>query len=175
MRTSINVSVEGFDILADIGRVAHLIETLPNTLAQAASDFGEPAVKLAAREARGTLSMSHNKGMRGYSQLDVLAIVRPGTPHAETEIVAVPRGAWHLVEYGARAHEIKVRPRSGFQAMGTQGFRRGAYDKVNHPGTAGTGVWTTAMANAEPVIDEAVQRVFDETVVNPQAAPGGAI
>lgn len=175
MRATINVSVEGFDILADIGRVAHLIETLPDTLAQAASDYGEPAVKLAAREARGTLSMSHNKGMRGYGQLDVLAIVRNGAPHAETEIVAVPRGPWHLVEYGARAHEIKVRPRSGFQAMGTPGVGSGAYDRVHHPGTAGTGAWTQAMAAAEPVIDEAVQRVFDETVVNPSGAPGGAV
>lgn len=161
MRTSINLTVEGFDIASDIERLTELTETIGDTLAQVASDYGEPAVKLAAREARGTLSMSNN---RQASELDTLTIVRPGTPHAETEIVAVPRGAWHLVEYGAKPHKIKVRPRSGAKAMRTPGVGGGFYDAVNHPGTAGQQTWTKAMEAAEPVIDGAVQEAFDAAV-----------
>lgn len=164
MRTTINLSVDGFDIAADIARLQGLTETLPNTLAQVAADYGEPAVKLAAREARGTLSMSHNKGMRGYGELSTLAIVRPGTPHAEAEIVGVPRGAWSLVEYGARPHQIKIRPRTKAKAMPTAGVGGGFYDAVDHPGTAGTGIWTKAMEAAEPVIDDAVLAAWTQAV-----------
>lgn len=161
MRTTINLSSEGFDIASDIERISGLTETLPTTLAQVAADYGEPAVKTAAREARGTLSMSNN---RGASELDTLPIVRPGTPHAEAEIVAVPRGAWHLVEYGAKPHAIKVRPRSGAKAMRVAGRGTGFYDAVQHPGTAGQQTWTRAMEAAEPLIDAAVQDAFDQAV-----------
>lgn len=161
MRTTINLTVSGFDIGADLARFEGLTETIADTLAQVAADYGEPAVLLAAREARGTLSMSNN---RQASELDALAIVRPGAAHAEAEIVAVPRGAWHLVEYGAKPHKIKVRPRTGAKSLRTPGVGGGFYDVVNHPGTAGTQAWTRAMEAAEPVIDRAVQEAFDQAV-----------
>lgn len=169
MRTSLSLTVTGIDIAADIERVNGLTETLPGTLAQVAADYGEPAVKSAAREARGTLSMSNN---RQASELDTLPIVRTGTPHAEAEIVAVPRGAWHLVEYGAKPHKIKTRARSGAKALRTPGVGGGFYDVVNHPGTAGTGAWSKAMEAAEPVIDAAVQEAFDEAVTAASSGEG---
>lgn len=175
MRTSLTLSVEGFDIAADIERLTELTGTIANTLAQVASDYGEPAVKTAAREARGTLSMSRN---RQASELGTLAIVRPGVEHAETEIVAVPRGAWHLVEYGAKPHKIDTKRgyagRAKKKALTTS---YGLFSNVDHPGTAGTGTWTTAMANAEPIIDLAVQDAFDEAVTGGELSgpPAGAV
>jgi hypothetical protein len=161
VRTTISLSSDGFDIASDLERLVALTETLPTTLAQVAADYGEPAVKLAARELRGTLSMSNN---RQASELDTLPVVRSGSPHAEAEIVAVPRGAWALVEYGAKPHKIKVRPRSGSKSLRTPGVGGGFYDAVDHPGTAGTQLWTRAMGVAEPIIDEAVQDAFERAV-----------
>lgn len=169
MRTTINLTVDGFNIASDIQRLTDLSGTIAGTLAQVAADYGEPAVKLAAREARGTLSMSNN---RQASELDTLAIVRPGPEHAEAEIVAVPRGVWALVEYGAKAHKIKVRARSGAKAMRTPGVGGGFYDVVNHPGTAGQHTWTKAMEAAEPVIDDAVTEAWAQAV---QPDTGGAV
>lgn len=164
MRTTLNVSSQGFDIASDVERLTGLTETIADTLAQTAADYGEPAVKTAAREIRGTLSMSNNREAR---ELDTLPIVRTGTAHAEAEIVAVPRGAWALVEYGAKPHQIKVKPRGGKEAMRTPGFGGGFYDVVDHPGTAGQQTWTRAMEAAEPVIDDAVIAAFAEAVDAP--------
>lgn len=166
MRTTIDLTVDGFDIAGDIERIKTVSETICNTLAQVAADYGEPAVKLAAREARGTLSMSNN---RQAGELDTLPIVRPGPTHAEAEIVAVPRGAWALVEYGAKPHRIAVRPRTGSKSLRTPGVGGGFYDVVQHPGTAGQQTWTKAMEAAEPVIDQAVIEAAEQAIVPGEA------
>lgn len=162
MRTTISLSTDGFDIGSELARLVALSGTIASALAQVAADHGEPAMKLAARESRGTLSMSNN---RQASELDTLAIVRPGAEHAEAEIVAVPRGAWHLVEYGAKPHKIKPRSRSLSKALRTPGVGGGFYDTVNHPGTAGIGTWSKAMDKAEPVILDAVTEAWGQAVV----------
>lgn len=162
MRVGLSVSSRGGDLGADLAALRSLAASLPSELAQVAADYGTPAVLLAARERRGTLSMSNNK--KG-NRLDALPIVRPGADHAEAEIVATPRGAWHLVEYGAKAHEIKPKRKYGKRRRaGGLPTPYGVFPKVNHPGTAGSPVWEGAMADAEPVIDDAVQAAFDDAV-----------
>lgn len=150
------------DLAADAAALRSLPDGLADSLAQTAADYGTPAVLLAATARRGTLSMGRNKLA---SRLDALPVVRPGDKHAEAEIVAVPRGAWHLVEYGADAHEISNKRRYG-RRTASHGMPTpyGVFSKVNHPGTAGTAVWEGAMADAEPVIDDAVQAAFDDAV-----------
>lgn len=150
----LNVSAPG-GLSADAEALRALHTTIASDLAKVADDDGDAAVRSAATAIRGTLSMSNNSQA---STLDTLAIQRPGETHAETEIVAVPRGAWHLVEYGARAHTIKPRRRSGRRAMPTT---YGVFSRVHHPGTIGTGVWSQAMEQAEPVIDTAIQAAAD--------------
>lgn len=163
MRVTMSVAAKG-DLGADLAALRSLAASLPSELAQVAADYGTPAVLLAARERRGTLSMSNNaQGQR----LDALPIVRPGGDHAEAEIVATPRGVWHLVEYGAKPHEIRPKRKYGKKrpkAAGGLPTPYGVFPKVNHPGTSGRPIWDGAMADAEPVIDDAVQRAFDDAV-----------
>lgn len=165
MRVRVTVASVGGDPVADLTGMRELARTLPGRLAQVAADYGTPAVLTAARARRGTLSMSRNKL---GSQLDALPIVRDGGEHAEAEIVATPRGAWHLVEYGARPHEIRPKKKRGkrTQQFGGLPTPYGVFAKINHPGTAGTAVWDGAMADAEPVIDQAVTDAFDDAVTS---------
>lgn len=159
MQVTLSVTTQG-DLAAEAAALRSLAEGMLTSFAQTAADYGTPAVLLAAEDRRGTLSMSQNAQAR---RLDALPIVRDGETHAEAEIVAVPRGAWHLVEYGAQAHEIdnkrRYRRRTEKHGMPTP---YGVFSRIDHPGTAPTGVWDQAMADAEPVIDEAVETAFDD-------------
>lgn len=170
MHVSTSVTLSGGDLAADAAGLRALPEGLLTELAQVAADYGTPAVLLAARERRGTLSMSNNKKA---TMLDALPIVRPGEETAEAEIVAVPRGAWHLVEYGAKAHRIDPRrkygARAASRALNVPPY--GIYAAVDHPGTAPNPVWEGAMADAEPVIDEQVQAAWTARI---DTAEGGA-
>ena len=158
------------DLAADAAALRSLPDGLATSLAQTAADYGTPAVLLAASSRRGTLSMGRNKLA---SRLDALPVVREGESHAEAEIVAVPRGAWHLVEYGAKAHTISNKRRYG-RRTASHGMPtpNGVFSTVKHPGTAGEAVWEGAMADAEPVIHEAVQAAFDDAMT--AAVPGAA-
>lgn len=161
MRVGVNVQARR-DLSAVPSELRSVADDIVTPLAQAAADYGTPAVLTAARARRGTLSMSRNK--RG-SQLDALPIVRGGASRAEAEIVAVPRGAWHLVEYGSPPHVITPKRKyGGRRRAGGLPTPYGVRAKVNHPGTAPRPTWEPAMADAEPIIDEAVQRTLDELV-----------
>lgn len=159
MQVATTVTLSGGDLAADAASLRQLPEGLLTELAQVAVDYGTPAVLLAATTRRGTLSMSNNKQA---ARLDALPITRDGEEHAEAEIVAVPRGAWALVEYGAKAHTIdNKRGYGGRRAKKGMPTPYGVYSKVEHPGTTGQAVWEGAMADAEPVIDEQVRAAFD--------------
>lgn len=104
MTTQVRLNVSSSGSVLDAEAARALVTTLATKLAEVASDAGNTAVADAALAARGTLSMSNNKQA---STLSTLPIARPGEMHAEAEIVAVPRGAWYLVEYGGKPHKIR--------------------------------------------------------------------
>lgn len=176
MLLTLSVTSTGIDPAADIARLVALQRTLPGDLAQVAVDVGVRAVLDGARAARGgSLTMSNNKAARG--ELDALPIVRGGGGgSAEAEIQAVPRGAWHLANYGARAHEIlpkkrRTRPKGAPKPKRRKGKSTGnrqralntpygVFAVVQHPGTAGDRSWERGMEAAESAVDRAVQTAF---------------
>ena len=175
MRVSLSVASSGANAVAEIARLTALQSTIATRLATVAADVGTEAILDRAAQIRGSLTMSNNAKGR---TLDALPIVRGGTSHAEAEIQAVPKGAWHLVEYGAAPHVIRPKKRrakkAGAPAAKRGGKRRknralevpgrGVFAEVDHPGTKPTGTWDRAMVGAEDRIDQAVQDEFDAAV-----------
>lgn len=159
MEIGVTVSSDGGVLSADLAALSAVAAGLPGRLANVAAEAGTPALLLAARELRGSLTMSNNK--RG-TRLDVLPIVKDDGASAQAELVAVPRGVWHLSEYGGRGpYEIKPRARSKAKAVATPyGPRR----RVTHPGARGRPVFAAAAARAEEVIDRHVQDAFDSEI-----------
>lgn len=185
MRVSLSVRSNGSDPLDEIRRLTALRETLPRRLAEVAGRVGTPAVLDEARAIRGTLSMSNNAKGR---VLDATPIVRRGVGRSEVEIQATPRGAWTLVNDGAKAHVIRPKKGPGGTVRRTRadaklpkgkngrqakrGKRQpavrtpyGVFAQVNHPGTDGTKAWDRAMAAAEPAIIRAVEAEFEDAVL----------
>ena len=174
MRVSLSVASSGANAVAEIARLTALQSTIATRLATVAADVGADAVLDRAAEIRGSLTMSNNAKGR---TLDALPIVRGGTSHAEAEIQAVPKGAWHLVEYGAKPHVIMPKKRRAKKAgapAAKRGKRRknralsipgyGEFARVMHPPQKATGTWDRAMVGAEDRIDQAVQDEFDAAV-----------
>lgn len=60
-------------------------------------------------------------------------------------------GAWAIAEEGTKAHDIP-RKKKAFKVNKDFVGKR----ELRHPGTAGTRIWSTGLANAAPKVDRAI-------------------
>lgn len=72
-----------------------------------------------------------------------------GYDHAVAKVAPRPQGPWKVMEYGAGAHTITPRRRrKNGRMVFTVGDKTVGARNVNHPGTAGKGIWSRAVAAA---------------------------
>lgn len=89
-----------------------------------------------------------NMGRRGVKLNVVYKTFGANTPSVHCEVMAVPPGAWKIVEHGTRPHKIP-RDRRGKQKV--LKFPDGGFARsVQHPGSRGKQPWSKAKAVVAP-------------------------
>jgi len=136
------------------------VGALERSLRAANRDVGRELAKVArkaqldaAKAARGSLTLS-GMGVR----LGVRARTFAGASTVTVEVAARPPGPWSIVESGASAHTVRARRARALRTP--YGPRVSAEPKRQ----TGRRVWTRATEAAAPVIDRAVDAVFDDAL-----------
>lgn len=142
------------DVAAELADTVEALRSLPAAVIDVAGPAAATAILDYTSGRRGTLSVSGLGATLDVSVADRVA----GDTSASVRLAASPAGAWGLVDGGASAHSLRRR-------RGMPAFPYGVFSAINHPGTAGLGVWDGASA----AVDSAADAAADEAL---QGLPG---
>lgn len=146
---TVSASGVGVDVAAELVATVEALRSMPAAVIDAAGPAAATAILDHTSGVRGTLSVS---GLG--ATLDVLVADRvAGDTSASVRLAATPAGAWGLVDGGARAHSLRRR-------RGMPAPPYGVFSAINHPGTAGLGVWDGASAAVDSATDTAVDNAL---------------